>query len=170
MTPSTGGALGRGPTGGPAQPGQQGTTPPFRRILRSRVRMCLSTDAMNVAPYQPFVKLWFATSGRTFDPGVRGVPADQRLTRAQALRASTADCAWNLGQEGRTGSIERGKHADLIVVNRDYFRVPVNEIRNLRSVLTIVGGRVVHARGGFTRYVRGPVSGRRAGSASSAGT
>ena len=116
--------------------------------------MCLSTDAMNVAPYTPFAKLWFVTSGQTFDPNVRGVPADQRLTRAQALRASTVDCAWNLGQEGRTGSIERGKHADLIVVN---------DIRKLRSVLTIVGGRVVHAQGRFGRFSRGSVPARPSG-------
>ena len=125
--------------------------------------MCLSTDAMNVAPFTPFAKLWFVTSGQTFDPNVRGVPADQRLTRAQALRASTVECAWNLGQEGRTGSIERGKHADLIVVNRDYFRVPLNDIRKLRSVLTIVGGRVVHAQGRFGRFSRGPVAARPSG-------
>jgi len=163
MTPSTGGALGRAPTGGPAEPGAQGTTPPFRRMLESGVRMCLSTDAMNVAPFTPFAKLWFATSGQTFDPNVRGVPADQRLTREQALRASTVECAWNLGQEGRTGSIERGKHADLIVVNRDYFRVPLNDIRKLRSVLTIVGGGVVHAQGRFGQFSRGPVAARPSG-------
>lgn len=137
MSPSAGGALGR-----PAHP-------PFRRILESGVRMCLATDAMNVAPYPPFVKLWYVISGQTFDPAVPGVPADQRLTRSEALRASTADCAWNLDQEGRLGSIEPGKHADLIVLSDDYFAVPTAEIRNLRSLLTIVGGRVVHVAGRF---------------------
>jgi predicted amidohydrolase YtcJ len=137
MTPSDGGALGR-----PAHP-------PFRRILESGVRMCLATDAMNVAPYPPFVKLWYVISGQTFNPGVPGVPADQRLTRSEALRASTLDCAWFLDQEGRLGSIEPGKHADLIVLNDDYFRVPASDIRKLRSLLTIVGGRAVHAVGPF---------------------
>jgi predicted amidohydrolase YtcJ len=137
MTPSDGGSLGGG------------TNPPFRRILESGVRMCLASDAMNVAPFTPFVRLWYAVSGRTFDPAVPGVPADQRLTRAQALRASTAECAWNLDQEGRLGSIEPGKHADLIVLSDDYFRVPTDDIRDLRSLLTVVGGRVVHAEGPF---------------------
>ena len=135
MTPSDGGALGRG------------WNPPFRRILESGVRMCLASDAMNVAPFTPFVRLWYAVSGRTFDPEVPGVPPDQRLTRAEALRASTADCAWNLAQEDRLGSIEPGKHADLIVLSGDYFRVPTDEIRSLRSLLTVVGGRIVHAEG-----------------------
>jgi predicted amidohydrolase YtcJ len=137
MTPSDTGSLGRG------------TNPPFRRILESGVRLCLASDAMNVSPFTPFARLWYAVSGQTFDPAVAGVPPDQRLTRAQALRASTADCAWNLNQEGRLGSIEPGKHADLIVLNDDYFQVPTEEIRNLRSLLTIVGGRVVYAAGPF---------------------
>jgi predicted amidohydrolase YtcJ len=137
MTPSDTGALGRG------------ATPPFRRILESGTRLCLASDAMNVSPFTPFVRLWFAVSGQTFDPAVPGVPPDQRLTRTEALRASTADCAWNMAQEGRLGSIEPGKHADLIVLNRDYFRVPTDRIRTLRSLLTVVGGRVVHASGPY---------------------
>jgi predicted amidohydrolase YtcJ len=138
MTPSDGGALGRG------------ANPPFRRILESGVRLCLASDAMNVAPFTPFARLWYAVSGQTLDPAVPGVPADQRLTRSEALRASTADCAWNLNQEGRLGSIEPGQHADLIVLSDDYFTVPAQEIRNLRSLLTVVDGRVVHADGPYS--------------------
>jgi predicted amidohydrolase YtcJ len=77
------------------------------------------------------------------------VPLDQRLTREEALRAKTASCAWNLVQEGRVGSLEVGKHADLIVLSDDYFAVPTDDIRGLTSVLTIVGGRIVHAAGDF---------------------
>ena len=137
MTPSDGGALGRD------------EHPPFRRILESGTRMCLATDAMNVAPYPPFVRLWYAVSGDTFDPDVPGMPPDQRLTRTQALRAATAECAWNLDQEGRLGSIEPGNHADLIVLNDDYFGVSTERIRDLRSLLTVVDGDVVHASGNF---------------------
>jgi predicted amidohydrolase YtcJ len=140
MTPSDTGALGRG------------TSPPFRRILESGTRLCLASDAMNVSPFTPFVRLWFAVSGETFDPAVPGVPPDQRLTRTEALRASTADCAWNLAQEGRLGSIEPGMHADLIVLDRDYFRVRADRIRTLRSLMTVVGGRVVHASGPYAGF------------------
>jgi predicted amidohydrolase YtcJ len=139
MTPSDTGSLGRG------------TNPPFRRILESGVRLCLASDAMNVSPFTPFARLWYAVSGQTLDPAVPGVPADQRLSRSQALRASTADCGWNLDQEGRLGSIAPGNHADLIVLSDDYFNVPTEEIRSLRSVLTVVGGRVVFADGEFAR-------------------
>jgi predicted amidohydrolase YtcJ len=103
-----------------------------------------------VSPYTPFVRLWYAVSGQTFDVAVPGVPQDQRLTRTQALRASTTDCAWNLGQQGRLGSIEPGKHADLIVLSDDYFTVPIDRIRDLTSLLTVVNGRVVYATGPYS--------------------
>jgi predicted amidohydrolase YtcJ len=82
---------------------------------------------------------------------VPGVPLEQRLTREEALRAKTVRCAWNLVQEGRVGSLEAGKHADLIVLSDDYFTVPTDDIRGLTSVLTIVGGRIVHAAAEFAR-------------------
>jgi predicted amidohydrolase YtcJ len=137
MTPSASGALG------------SGRTPRFKAMFDSGVHLCLSTDAMNVAPYPPFVDLWYVISGKSFNPAVPGVPLDQRLTREEALRAKTASCAWNLVQEGRVGSLEVGKHADLIVLSDDYFAVPTDDIRGLTSVLTIVGGRIVHAAGDF---------------------
>jgi predicted amidohydrolase YtcJ len=104
---------------------------------------------MNVAPYPPFIDLWYVVSGKTLDPNKPGVPPDQQLTREQALRAKTANCAWNLAQENRLGTLEVGKHADLIVLSDDYFGVPVDVIRDLRSVLTVVGGRVVYADAEF---------------------
>jgi len=118
--------------------------PPFQRIYESGVRWCLSTDSTAGSSYAPFSRLWFAVSGDTLKPGVKGVPADQTLTRAQALRASTANCAWHMMQEGRLGSLEVGKHADLVVLDRDYFTVPVADIKALRAVLTMVGGRIVY--------------------------
>jgi hypothetical protein len=137
MTPSTSGALG------------VARTPRFKSMFDSGIHLCLSTDAMNVAPYPPFVDLWYVVSGKTLDPAVPGISADQRLTREQALRAKTVGCAWNLAQDGRLGTLEVGKHADLIVLSDDYFAVPVDDIRSLTSVLTVVGGRIVFADAEF---------------------
>jgi len=71
---------------------------------------------------------------------------DEQLTRAQALRMYTADNAWFFREETSLGSIERGKLADLAVLSDDYFdpkAVSDEAIKQLRSVLTVVGGRVV---------------------------
>jgi predicted amidohydrolase YtcJ len=126
-----------------------GTGPRYRSTMENSEHMCLASDAMNVAPWAPFQNLWYVTTGDTLLPGVPGVPEDEQLTRTEALRHATVECAWFLDQEGRLGSLEPGNHADLIVLSDDYFTVPDDEIKDLRSNLTIVDGRIVHADGNF---------------------
>ena len=126
-----------------------GTGPRYKTVMNSAPHMCLATDAMNVAPWAPFQTLWYVTTGQTMLPGVPGVPADQRLTRTEALRHATVECGWFIDQENRVGSLEPGRHADLIVLSDDYFKVPDNKIKDIRSNLTIVDGRIVHADGPF---------------------
>ena len=70
--------------------------------------------------------------------------SDRTLTRQEALVAHTRSNAWFLFQERNIGSLEQGKHADLIVLDRDYFTVPEDEIRHIRPTMTMVGGRVVY--------------------------
>jgi predicted amidohydrolase YtcJ len=112
-------------------------------IQRAGVRMCLGTDAMNVAPYPPFGDLAYVITGETQDPNSVGIAVDQRLTRQQALDDKTRECAWQFLQDNRLGQLTPGAHADLIVLDQDYFTVPNHAIRDIRSLLTIVGGRVV---------------------------
>jgi predicted amidohydrolase YtcJ len=119
--------------------------PLIGNILRAGVRLCNGTDAMNVAPYPPFGVLFFLVSGLTQDPASPGLASDQRLTRQQALDSRTKDCAWNLKQDNKLGRLVPGYHADLIVLDRDYFTEPVAQIKDTRSLLTMVGGRVVYA-------------------------
>ena len=82
------------------------------------------------------------------------MPADQRLTRTEALRHYTTECAWFMDQEGRLGSLQPGYHADLIVLSDDYFNVPEAKIKDLKSVLTMVDGRVVHDDGTLASATR----------------
>ena len=131
-----------------------GTGPRFRTVMEEGEQMCLATDAMNVAPWAPFQTLWYVTTGQTMLPGVSGVPADQQLTRTEALRHATTECGWFIDQNGRVGSLEPGNHADLIVLSDDYFRVPDSAIKDIRSNLTIVDGRIVHANGRFSYLSR----------------
>ena len=69
----------------------------------------------------------------------------QQINRLEALRLYTVGSSWFSFDEDELGSIEAGKLADLVVLSDDYLSVPEEEIRGLSSVLTIVGGKVVHA-------------------------
>ena len=75
--------------------------------------------------------------------------ADPGLTRIQALRAATIDAARELHEDDVTGSLEAGKLADLIVLDRDPFRIPAEEIASIKVLETVVGGRVVYDAAGF---------------------
>jgi predicted amidohydrolase YtcJ len=125
--------------------------PPYRRAYESGTETCLGTDALNASPYPPFLNMWYTISGKTYVPGQAGVVPEQRLTRMQALEMSTRKCGWFMDMEDEIGSLEVGKHADLIVLDRDYFKVPVDDIRTLTSVLTMVGGKFVYADGEYRR-------------------
>ena len=83
------------------QDGQTG--PRFRSTMERGVRMCLTSDAMNVSPYAPFQNLWYVTTGQTLLPGVPGVPVAERLTREEAVRHATVECARLLGQRAGWG-------------------------------------------------------------------
>ena len=68
----------------------------------------------------------------------------QTITREGALVAHTRSNAPFLFQEGNLGSLAPGKYADLLVLDRDYLTVPVDEIKDIKPVLTMVSGRIVY--------------------------
>jgi predicted amidohydrolase YtcJ len=132
----------------PVQDG--GAGPRFRTTMENSARMCLMTDAMNVAPWPPFLSLYFVTTGQTLLPGDEGVPPEERLTREEALRHySGTECGWFLDLDGKVGKLEPGQLADLIVLDKDYFTVPDNQIWNIKSLLTVVDGRIVYGAGEY---------------------
>jgi hypothetical protein len=116
--------------------------PPFRMIVDHGIQVGIHGDGVHIAPLNPWPHIAFAVTGvNSFGAKVNG---DQQLTRAEALRLFTRGNSWFLRMEDRIGSIEAGRLADLAVLDRDYFTVPEADIRKIRSVLTIVDGRVVH--------------------------
>jgi predicted amidohydrolase YtcJ len=115
---------------------------PFRTIVDHGIQTGLHGDGVHIAPLNPWPHIYYATTGRN-SFGV-DVNVGQHLTRQEALRLFTVGNSWFLRMEDRIGSIEKGKLADLVVLDRDYFRVPDEEIKKIRSVLTVVGGRTVH--------------------------
>lgn len=122
--------------------------PPLRTAMEAGVEIGAGTDAHRVASYNPFVALQWMLDGRA----VTGRPirgAAETPTRGEALRMYTRGSAWLAHDESRRGSLEVGKFADLAVLTADYLTVPLERIGAIRSVLTMVGGRVVYADGGY---------------------
>ena len=115
--------------------------PPFRRVQDSGIHWGLGSDATAVTPSNPFYTLSFAVTGKMI--GGRHVNR-QTITREEALIAHTRSNAAFLFQEGNLGSLARGKYADLLVLDRDYLTVPADEIKDIKPLLTMVGGKVVH--------------------------
>jgi predicted amidohydrolase YtcJ len=115
--------------------------PPFRRVQDSGIHWGLGSDATAVTPSNPFYTLSFAVTGKMI--GGRHVNR-QTVTREEALIAHTRSNAYFLFQESNLGSLARGKYADLLVLDRDYLTVPADEIKDIKPLITMVGGKVVH--------------------------
>jgi predicted amidohydrolase YtcJ len=115
---------------------------PFRTIVDHGIQVGIHGDGVHIAPLNPWPHIYFATTGvNSFGARVNG---DQQITRQEALRLFTRGNSWFLRMENKIGTIEPGKLADLAVLNRDYFAVPDQEIKQIRSLLTIVDGKIVH--------------------------
>jgi len=115
--------------------------PPFKRVQDSGIVWGLGSDATAVTPSNPFYTLSFAVTGRMI--GGRRVNR-QSVSREQALIAHTRSNALFVFQENNLGSLAPGKYADLVVLDRDYFTVPSSQIKDIRPVLTMVGGKIVY--------------------------
>ena len=119
--------------------------PAFRTIVDHGIQAGIHGDGVHIAPLNPWLHIYYATTGiNSFGDQVN---PGQHLTRAEALRLFTRDNSWFLRMEEKIGSLEPGKLADLAVLDRDYFAVPDAEIKKIRSVLTMVDGKVVHNAG-----------------------
>jgi hypothetical protein len=119
---------------------QAGAHMPLRKIADGGIVFGLGTDATIVSHYSPFVTLGWVVSG--LDVGGNRV-LNETLTREEALIAHTRSNAYLFFQEKNLGSLEVGKQADLVVLDRDYMTVPAAEIKHIHPTLTMVGGRIV---------------------------
>ena len=116
--------------------------PPFRTILDSGVPMSVGSDAAAITPW---IWLYHMTTGKTS----YGEPilTDESITRMDALRVATLGGAWDALSEDDLGSIEPGKLADVVVLSEHYLTVPEESFRDLKSVLTVMGGEIVYSDG-----------------------
>lgn len=131
-------------------------TPPVRRMLELGIPVGAGTDATRVASYNPWVALYWLTTGRTVG-GASMYPDRNCLSREEALRLYTQGSSWFSGESGKKGTLAIGQLADLVVLTDDYFSVPEEGIRSIESVLTVVGGRIVHAGAEFSLHEPPPI-------------
>ncbi|MEZ6187202.1 MAG: amidohydrolase [Planctomycetota bacterium] len=131
-------------------------TPPVRRMLELGLPVGGGTDATRVASYDPWVGLYWLVTGRTLG-GLELYPSSNRLDRTEALRLYTQGSAWFSGEAALKGQLKPGQLADLAVLSADYFSVPAEEIRQIVSELTFVGGEVVYAAGDFADHAPPPL-------------
>ena len=125
-------------------------TPPIRRMLEMGVPVGAGTDATRVSSYNPFLSLYWLITGKTIG-GLSLYPKENRFDRAEALKLYTVGSSWLSTEDGKKGALIPGQLADLAVLSADYFVIPDQDIKRLESHLTIVGGRVVYAKGEFAK-------------------
>jgi predicted amidohydrolase YtcJ len=128
--------------------------PPVGSARQIGVAVGAGTDAHRVASYNPFTALQWFLDGKTVT-GVALRGPDETPSRNEALRLYTSGSAWFSFDEQKRGSLEAGKLADLAVLSKDYLTVPVDQIGDIASLLTMVGGRVVYTDGPYQGIQQG---------------
>ena len=123
-------------------------TPPIAKMMAAGIPVGAGTDATRVASYNPWVSLSWLVTSKTVG-GLRLYPVRNRLDRETALRLWTERNTWFSNEVGKKGQIKAGQLADLALLSDDYFSVPEDDIALLRSVLTVLGGRIVYGEGEF---------------------
>ncbi|RXZ38654.1 amidohydrolase [Oxalobacteraceae bacterium CAVE-383] len=123
-------------------------TPPVKRMLEKGVKVGAGTDATRVASYNPWVSLSWLVTGKTLG-GLALYPQANLLDRDTALRLWTEANTWFSNEEGKKGQIKVGQLADLAVLSNDYFSAREDEIQDITSVLTVLGGEVVYGDGEY---------------------
>jgi predicted amidohydrolase YtcJ len=115
--------------------------PPLKAIQDSGIQWGLGTDAFEVNQYRPFTTLYWAVTGKMVGGKVVN---KQPIGREDALIAHTRKNAYFFFRENDLGSIQPGKLADLAVIDRDYLTVAADQIKDIKVMMTMVGGRIVY--------------------------
>lgn len=118
----------------------------FRSLLDSGAQLAFGSD-WDVAPMEPLMGIYAAVTRIPLD-GSRpsGWVPSQRITVAESVRAYTVGSAYASFEENDKGSIETGKLADLVVLSRDIFAIPPEQIRETKVELTLFDGKVIFER------------------------
>ena len=123
-------------------------TPPIKRMLAEGVPVGAGTDATRVSSYNPWTSLYWMVSGKTVG-GLSLYP--EGLSREVAIQLFTHGSAWFSSEQGKKGMLKAGQLADLAVLSEDFFSVEEEAIKTIESVLTVVGGKIVHGEREFDK-------------------
>jgi len=115
--------------------------PPYKMLMGHAIKKGYHSDGGDITIINPWVNFATITSGKNL--AGQQILGDQTLTRQEVLWLATAANKWFI-EEDDLGSIEIGNHADLAVLDRDCFTVSDDDLKSTRSLLTVVGGRIVH--------------------------
>lgn len=124
--------------------------PPVKKMLEMGIPVGLGTDGTRVASYNPWIALYWLTTGKTIG-GTQVMSRENTLDRETALRLFTAG-GYSLIKESGKGKIQQGYYADLVILDKDYFNVSDEEIKSITSCLTIVDGKIVHGDNHYNLY------------------
>ena len=117
-------------------------SPPVSWMEESGIVWGLGSDSTVVSTINPFHSLWWVTSGKVFPSKIS---IRTPVSRQAALTAHTRSNAFLMFKEKELGSLEVGKWADMVVLDRDYMTISTDEIRDIRPLKTIIGGKIVYA-------------------------
>jgi predicted amidohydrolase YtcJ len=123
---------------------QLSQAPPMRTMLDLGIPVAAGTDGTVACAYNPWRCIAWMVTGESIDGAPPRVES-QRLTRDEALRLYTSAGAWFSFEEDTRGTLRERAHADLAVLSADPLTVTESEISGIESVLTVVGGEVVHS-------------------------
>ncbi|MBC7934819.1 MAG: amidohydrolase [Rhizobacter sp.] len=133
------------------------SAPPVKRMLEIGLPVGLGTDGTRVASYNPWVSLYWISTGKTVG-GVQVMAKENTLDRTTALRLFTNGGYASIKENHNKGKIQPGYYADLVILDRDYFSVPYDEITAVSSLLTIVDGKIVYGKADFQSIAPGPLT------------
>lgn len=117
-------------------------TPRLRQLVDSGIPLAMTTDAFRAATFNPWVGVSWMVSGKSVS-GSNVLSLGNRLSRVEALKLFTSGPAWFMNTESEMGKIAPGNLADFVLLDRDYFTVPEEQIKDISAVLTVMDGRVV---------------------------
>ena len=146
--------VGWGPTRGASSTGAP-IGPAYRSLFDSGIPLGWHSDGGDITVISPWLNFYSTISGKSLrgmhDATTPLANAGNTITRWETLYLATAANKWFIA-ENDLGSIEPGNHADLAVLDRDFFTIPEVDIPRIRSLLTIIGGQVKHDSGFFGRH------------------